>query len=727
MFTIKNGDVDNAIVLTANANANGIVIKEDDLQKAYDYHINSFDLPIFIDHNSFYDKELVAELVRSGAGLVINDELIGDKDYLNRLKLIHKHVTKQTSRIINFAAKKADNFEHFQHLVELFGVPEERFNRRGQYAKSALEMSDAVVINSVTEASDPRQIIKAPTGTGKTRDKVRPAIEQAIAAGETVVYMTVSRALVESMNVEGLVDYRELRPGVEYKAIKTCIHSIHKPVIAEILERADVVVIDEAAQCLRNILTGDVRNREKVWNVFQKYVANSGKRLIAVDADFNDMLAGQLSGCTRYETKANIYSGIQVDVVEPEIAFKSVIEAKSALVATDSKRTAKRLQAALKGRKVLTITGDTVLGEEQAAFIRDTSRASLYDFIIYTPAIGSGVSINESFFSLNVGIFNGSVLPSDAVQMIRRDRSASRVLMGIGDKPHKAKAVTFGSSDLDQAIRKCLESENQLKSFFRASLIDTLTHLGFNVHIVSNEKDQVKEAKSLVRAASKVQKLDYNESVMNAEFASDAEYAEYQASGRLSSEDQFFRIERRRVEEYCRDVSVETLKDWSQGALAVHLDNWKLANQTFSTDMIAQIERKNLGLSALDRNRDHIKSACLKVLVELITSEDGFDNNSAQIAIKKMLKAGWSDSGFVEIVETKQATRLIGRLSRELFGIRIEAKKVMVDGKRVNRYFAKDADVQLLAKYFVSDDEYIVVNNDVSFKGGEIELAELDI
>lgn len=53
-----------------------------------------------------------------------------------------------------------------------------------------------------------------------------------------------------------------------------------------------------------------------------------------------------------------------------------------------------------------------------------------YDGLIYSPSISSGVSIEEKHFHRHFGMFCGEVVPSDAIQMLRRDRTAQEYIIG---------------------------------------------------------------------------------------------------------------------------------------------------------------------------------------------------------------------------------------------------------------------------------------------------------
>ncbi|MFO5546981.1 hypothetical protein ACLBPS_29875, partial [Klebsiella pneumoniae] len=52
------------------------------------------------------------------------------------------------------------------------------------------------------------------------------------------------------------------------------------------------------------------------------------------------------------------------------------------------------------------------------------------DSQFHGPAITSGVSIEQKHFHRHFGMFCGEVVPSDAIQMLRRARTAKEFIIG---------------------------------------------------------------------------------------------------------------------------------------------------------------------------------------------------------------------------------------------------------------------------------------------------------
>ena len=109
------------------------------------------------------------------------------------------------------------------------------------------------------------------------------------------------------------------------------------------------------------------------------------------------------------------------------------------LVATDSADEGERLAHALREQyptlNGLYVSQDTKSHDEAVEQFNSRADAEIqrYDWLIYSPAISSGVSIEVPHMQLHYGLFRGVVSPSDAVQMLRRDRTARQFILGLGN------------------------------------------------------------------------------------------------------------------------------------------------------------------------------------------------------------------------------------------------------------------------------------------------------
>ncbi len=99
-------------------------------------------------------------------------------------------------------------------------------------------------------------------------------------------------------------------------------------------------------------------------------------------------------------------------------------------VPTDSQQEAEALERSLLANcpaaKVIRIDRKTTQEEFGREFVKDPNgsiRSLKPDVLIYTPSMGSGVSIDEKYFDEVVGLFFGVIEPSEARQMLARVRA----------------------------------------------------------------------------------------------------------------------------------------------------------------------------------------------------------------------------------------------------------------------------------------------------------------
>lgn len=105
------------------------------------------------------------------------------------------------------------------------------------------------------------------------------------------------------------------------------------------------------------------------------------------------------------------------------------------MLATDSSTFAEDVTATLRmhfpGKKFLCVNQKNKPEPEVEAFTNQPKKmVKKYDGLIYSPSISSGVSIEQKHFDRHFGMFCGEVVPSDAVQMLRRDRTAKEFIIG---------------------------------------------------------------------------------------------------------------------------------------------------------------------------------------------------------------------------------------------------------------------------------------------------------
>ncbi|MDO3791230.1 plasmid replication protein, CyRepA1 family, partial [Salmonella enterica] len=260
--------------------------------------------------------------------------------------------------------------------------------------------------------------------------------------------------------------YQELAPYASKLTI--CINSIIKGCWQPLMKSHDFFGLDEATQGLRATLSGKaMAHPVDVFNKLIDAIAYSEDHALLVDADASDILVDicELAMARRETSGLSTWTQIHVVELPVDVKYKNatgervarrvlytdtdrimveVLKAVNAgekfLLATDSTNFAEQLLLQLRDRwpekKWLYVSQDTKPDQEVVEFTdAPNQRAKLYDGLIYSPAISSGVSIEEKHFTRHFGCFCGQVVPSDAIQMLRRDRTATEFMVGLNKLP----------------------------------------------------------------------------------------------------------------------------------------------------------------------------------------------------------------------------------------------------------------------------------------------------
>lgn len=320
-------------------------------------------------------------------------------------------------------------------------------------------------------------IVRAPMGSGKTEKLIAPLMKASSRAG----YIAHRISLMDDAHarLDAKLD-KDGKPVLEadgspvmedlvqhYKQLKTwqvphvshmvcCVNSLTRPMFYNGDERnwfttLETLCIDEASQVLRHVATGPVDSRVKVMESLVDAVA-ACKRVLLCDADANDSLIEfcQLARPGQPVTVLEVEGPTASIVVQHgefesmwQLALEQIGKGKRVLVANDSAESAKKMAAVIEDyakegrlppKRVLLVHADSKADPDVEAFLSNpNAEAPKYDVLLYSPAISSGVSMKTQHFDCHFGLFSGgSVSPSDAVQMLRRDRTARHYFLGIG-------------------------------------------------------------------------------------------------------------------------------------------------------------------------------------------------------------------------------------------------------------------------------------------------------
>ena len=303
-------------------------------------------------------------------------------------------------------------------------------------------------------------ILRAPMGTGKTQRVGAPLASWAKANRRGMLAVCHRQSLVKQLAVRlELPHYREIEPeeAAFTAQLATCLPSITLTEHAPIVDRAEVVFIDEIQQVLRFIESRDHCRTEDATNegVFNRLrgIVRRARLVVAADAGADARTVEFLEACrpgerfrivemkqvperieATYHVGGSAHEGVVGDVLE-ELAAGG-----RAWLAVESKDRAAILGELFtqQGFRVMAVTADNKGDTAQAEFLADPEAESRrYEIVIASPVIGSGISIQHDdnagkHFTL-AGFVGGGhrVTPSDARQMMARVRYLKRFTLGL--------------------------------------------------------------------------------------------------------------------------------------------------------------------------------------------------------------------------------------------------------------------------------------------------------
>lgn len=319
-------------------------------------------------------------------------------------------------------------------------------------------------------------ISRAPMGSGKTEKLIAPLMQAAPKAAYIAHRVSLLDDAASRLNIQ---HYQQVSAAWmrDVSHLACCVNSLTHPKFYNTDERSwfttvDTLCIDEASQVISHTATGPVDGRVRVFDALLDAVA-SARRVLLCDADANDTVVEfcELARPGQPITILEVVGPtdhIRVNHTDDETAWQVALDwicaGKRVLVANDSAESAKKMAALIEERiehgeckplRMLLVHADSKADPNVEAFLRSpNAEAVKYDVLIYSPAISSGVSMTTPHFERHVGLFSGNtVSPSDAIQMLRRDRTAREYLVGIGhssaQRATDPEAIYRGLMELD--------------------------------------------------------------------------------------------------------------------------------------------------------------------------------------------------------------------------------------------------------------------------------------
>ena len=353
-------------------------------------------------------------------------------------------------------------------------------------------------------------IIRAPMATGKT-DKI---IGKVFSGQQKALYLAHRVSLVgDASSRLKATNYQEVIPDMVQHLSRAaiCINSIVNPKYTPFFKNLDAVCIDEAAQTLRHISSGEsVDSPVRVLDALMDLIRDS-KKVLMCDADANDALI-DLAEAARPDQTIHVLemksksNGLKILATDYNCAFKAVIDSvangQKVLVPTDSASTvdamATKLRAENENLRVLAIHADCKGESDVMRFLANANcEARNYDVVVYSPAISSGLSMKHNasespYFDRIIGMFGGTVTPSDALQMLRRYRNAKEFTVGL--KPRSLNQETdrehiwLGMIEADKLVTRVEETDDEIAIIRKKHIFDDV-----RVTTISNERKSRKD------------------------------------------------------------------------------------------------------------------------------------------------------------------------------------------------------------------------------------------
>lgn len=292
------------------------------------------------------------------------------------------------------------------------------------------------------------KVMRLPMGSGKTRHVIKPAIARA--AGVSVVVTPTRGLTLSCANVLDTGHYKkdlDRFTGIYWEnTISICVNSIVNGHYYEILANTKLSVLEEFSQILKSIFFGTVRTPEKEKTLETIKSLIRAREVYISDADFDSTAVkflqdlgipfkiyglspekpSSLAGCTYTIKNARVIDRR----TKRDLAFSRVIEllqkGENVHVCSDARSNCNLLERAVRKKgitDIININGQNVNTAENQAFLENINTVKLPRLLITSPAISSGISIEQNHFTKGVVInLDYTLLPQEMRQMMHRCR-----------------------------------------------------------------------------------------------------------------------------------------------------------------------------------------------------------------------------------------------------------------------------------------------------------------
>ncbi|MFY9225070.1 MAG: plasmid replication protein, CyRepA1 family, partial [Blastocatellia bacterium] len=535
-------------------------------------------------------------------------------------------------------------------------------------------------VRSITELIMQNKVtlMRCPIGTGKTTCIINLLDD----VKEHVLYVCHLVSLSkDGSNKLDLNNYIDLQGFNKYgqkianaENLSICVNSLYKLLddTLRIYNLPAIVTIDEISQVLRSVTTMHMEEKKLV--IFAlKYLVQRVPHIVGLDAHIDNSVIETLENWLPKERFLIILNEYQVGQDKKvlfyenpgmigNLAVETIHKGGRVFITTNSRRQAREVYEMLTqlfGEVGLYIASDSI-GEEkvQAFFENVNEEAKKYKFIVTSPSITSGISIDEDIFDFVGGIFNSVTnTPADALQALGRVRKAQVFHVWLSDQkqslPTNAREIAAKWTETHQHDRNLLSFEDYLdekwldivKDYTKLTVTVTkntnyamndfytnfikLCRLdGYTLDYGDSSPEEVAQGKFFQAVAKEAEEQEYIESRVEVPLISNEEKAELKKKSHKTREENC-KMDKREIVDFYRideDASKETIEqaiiDDRRGKRRTEIRNMEL---TLANDNQIQQLRENELKAGIDLLPDKRNFAVERELYQKLLACAGID------------------------------------------------------------------------------------------------------
>ena len=357
-----------------------------------------------------------------------------------------------------------------------------------QLSNATIETDLSVIRKTISEIGG-IHLIRAGHGAGKTDHILVPLVLHNTAMGVVISNRVSLVADITNRVNKHIPDkirhYRNFSSAYDANPenLAICINSTINPNYASCLIEPNLLVIDEAAQTVRDIFSKHGTMGKEAPAVITRLaeLLRRADTVVLLDADATDATVArykQLSGrdiyvwdvpTTPHDCRVKFQSEAQITAA----TIEAISRGERALIMSDSAQQAQNMHRLLQDlyprsngmvvhSAVGTGTSDSIEVKRLLADIN--TEATKLDWLIVSPTVQSGVSLTISYFTFHAAFYSGTITPQLMVQMLRRDRTAREIniaIVGTGCKKHITDRASI-VNNLEAAMRQMIEIDGKI-------------------------------------------------------------------------------------------------------------------------------------------------------------------------------------------------------------------------------------------------------------------------